>query len=46
MAVRSLETAAFLPGHDQQAVHDRNTRQWGSPLSFVTWFDATYPTTM
>jgi hypothetical protein len=34
---------AFLPGHDQRAVHDRITRQWGSTLGFVDWFDATYP---
>lgn len=33
----------FVPGHDQRAVHDRITRQWGNTLAFITWFDATYP---
>lgn len=28
---------AFLPEHDQRAVHDRST------LGFIDWFDATYP---
>ncbi len=28
-----------LPGHDQRAVHDRITRQWGSTLGFIDWFD-------
>lgn len=37
------EHRAFLPGHDQRAVHDRITRQWGSTLGFIDWFDATYP---
>jgi hypothetical protein len=32
----------FLPGHDQRAVHDRITRQWGSTLGFIEWFDAEY----
>lgn len=34
---------AFVTGHDQRAVHERITRQWGSTLGFVDWFDATYP---
>lgn len=34
----------FLPGHDQRAVHDRLTRQWGGTVGFVKWFDSTYPT--
>ena len=34
---------AFLPGHDQRAVDERITRQWGSSLGFIDWFDATYP---
>ncbi|SDQ67650.1 hypothetical protein [Arthrobacter crystallopoietes] len=34
---------AFLPGHDQRAVHERITRQWGSTLGFIEWFDAAYP---
>lgn len=38
-----LGSRAFLPGHDQRAVHDRITRQWGSTLAFINWFDATYP---
>ena len=33
----------FAPGHDQKAVHERITRQWGSTLSFIAWFDETYP---
>jgi hypothetical protein len=32
----------FVPGHDQRAVHDRITRQWGNTLNFIHWFDATY----
>lgn len=34
---------AFAPGHDQRAVHERITRQWGSTLGFIDWFDAAYP---
>jgi len=34
---------AFAPGHDQRAVHERITRQWGSTLGFIGWYDATYP---
>jgi hypothetical protein len=34
---------SFLPGHDQRAVHERISRQWGSTLGFIDWFDATYP---
>jgi len=33
----------FLPGRDEKALHDRVAAQWGSPLAFVRWFDATYP---
>ena len=33
----------FVPGHDQRAVHERITRQWGSSLGFIDWFDAAYP---
>lgn len=33
----------FAPGHDQRAVHERITRQWGSTLGFIDWFDATFP---
>ena len=33
----------FVPGHDQRAVHERITRQWGNTLGFIEWFDATYP---
>ncbi len=33
---------AFRPGHDQRAVHERITRQWGSVLEFITWFDNEY----
>lgn len=33
----------FAPGHDQRAVHERITRQWGSTLSFIAWFDQTFP---
>ena len=36
------ERRAFLPGHDQRAIHERISRQWGSTLAFVDWFDATY----
>lgn len=34
---------AFAPGHDQRAVHERISRQWGSTLGFIDWFDANYP---
>jgi len=34
---------AFVPGHDQRAVHDRISRQWGNTLTFVRWFDRTFP---
>lgn len=33
---------SFVPGHDQKAVHERISRQWGSTLAFVKWFDGTY----
>jgi hypothetical protein len=33
---------SWASGHDQRAVHDRITRQWGDVLGFVRWFDATY----
>lgn len=33
----------FVPGHDQRAIHDRITRQWGDLKRFIDWFDATYP---
>lgn len=32
---------AFLPGHDQRAVHERIARRWGSVLGFIKWFDST-----
>ena len=35
---------AFAPGHDQRAVHERISRQWGSTLGFIDWFDTAYPT--
>lgn len=34
---------AFLPGHDQKAIHERITKQWGGTVGFIDWFDATYP---
>jgi hypothetical protein len=34
---------AFAPGHDQKAIHERITRQWGGTLGFMKWFDSTYP---
>lgn len=33
----------FMPGHDQRAVHERITRQWGNTLGFINWFDANHP---
>lgn len=33
---------AFLPGHDQRAIHDRIAQEWGTTLGFVQWFDRTY----
>jgi hypothetical protein len=34
---------AFVPGHDQKAIHARISKQWGSTLGFIEWFDTTYP---
>lgn len=31
---------AFLPGHDQRAVHSRIAEGWGDVLKFIEWFDA------
>ena len=33
---------AFVPGHDQRAIHARITEQWGGTLGFIDWLDATY----
>jgi hypothetical protein len=33
---------AFAAGHDQRAVHERISRQWGGTLGFIRWFDSTY----
>jgi len=33
---------AFLPGHDQRAVHERIAQEWGTTLGFIEWFDAKY----
>jgi len=33
----------FVVGHDQKAVHERITRQWGSTVGFIEWFDASFP---
>ncbi|MDO9357070.1 MAG: hypothetical protein Q7T55_25455 [Solirubrobacteraceae bacterium] len=35
---------AFLPGHDQKAIHARIAQQWGDTLGFIKWFDAEYAT--
>lgn len=32
-------TRTFLPGHDQRAIHERITKQWGTTLGFIDWFD-------
>jgi hypothetical protein len=37
------EGRLFVPGHDQRAVHDRISREWGSTIQFIRWFDRTYP---
>ena len=31
---------AFLPGHDQRAIHARIVEAWGDTLGFMDWFDA------
>lgn len=36
------DNRAFLPGHDQRAIHDRIAREWGTTLAFINWFDTTY----
>ena len=36
---------AFLPGHDQRALHER-VNLLGSVAKFCDWFDATYPATV
>lgn len=33
---------AFVPGHDQKAIHERITRQWGGTLGFIAWFDEVF----
>jgi hypothetical protein len=33
---------AFLPGHDQKAVRDRISEQWGDTLKFIKWYDQTF----
>ncbi len=33
---------SFVPGHDQRAVHERITKQWGGTIGFIDWFDATF----
>lgn len=30
---------AFLPGHDQRAIHARIVEAWGDTLGFMDWFD-------
>jgi hypothetical protein len=34
---------AFLPGHDQKAVHERIAKRWGGTVGFIEWFDSTDP---
>lgn len=34
--------SAFLPGHDQRAIHDRVAR-FGTVAKFIDWFDQNYP---
>jgi hypothetical protein len=34
---------AFVSGHDQKAIHERITKQWGGTLGFIRWFDTTHP---
>jgi hypothetical protein len=31
---------AFLPGHDQKAIHSRIVERWGDTLGFIVWYDA------
>jgi hypothetical protein len=33
---------AFLPGHDQRAIHSRIVKGWGDTLGFIDWFDANH----
>jgi hypothetical protein len=33
---------AFVPGHDQRAVHERITEQWGDTVGFINWYDLTF----
>lgn len=33
---------AFLPGHDQRAIHTRIAARWGDTLGFISWYDDTF----
>ncbi len=37
----TVEKGAFLPGHDQRAIHARVSKV-GTVVDFIEWFDATY----
>ena len=34
---------SFVPGHDQKAIHQRITREWGGTIGFIEWFDVELP---
>jgi NAD(P)-dependent dehydrogenase (short-subunit alcohol dehydrogenase family) len=36
-AESSLAPRQFLPGHDERAIHDRISEQWGSTMGFIRW---------
>lgn len=38
----TVEKGAFLPGHDQRAIHARVSKV-GTVLDFINWFDDTFP---
>jgi len=38
----TVEKGAFLPGHDQRAIHERVSKV-GTVVDFIEWFDATFP---
>ncbi|MET8732472.1 hypothetical protein ABZV81_35680 [Streptomyces parvus] len=38
---KPIERGAFLPGHDQRAIHERIARV-GTVMDFIAWFDETW----
>jgi len=39
---RTTGRSQWISGHDQRAIHERITEQWGGTLGFVRWYDEKY----